>query len=115
MGLYERLLVEREEEERHWGRSSEGSEGLGLPRESGISPRITRSRLMRFRGRCRQRLRAAGSFDEVGGGDLPDHASRASGGPGLHVLFDARWSYRRRHSSSLGLAVGRGIPLDWLE
>jgi hypothetical protein len=70
---------------------------------------------MGFRGRCMERFQLVRSFDEVGGGDSPDHASRASGVPGSRVLFDARWSYRRRPSSSLGRAAGRGVPPDRLE
>ena len=70
---------------------------------------------MRFRRRYTQRCRVVRSFDEVGGGSSPDHASCASGAPGSRVLFDAGWSYRRHLSFSLGRTVGRGAPPNRLE
>ena len=37
------------------------------------------------------------------------------GSPGSGMVFDARWSYRRRPSSSLRRTAGRGTSLDRLE
>ena len=70
---------------------------------------------MRFRRKYTHRWRVVRSFDEAGGGDSPDHASRASGAPGSRMVFDAGWSYRRRLNFSLGHAVGRGAPPGRLE
>jgi hypothetical protein len=115
MGLYERLFAEGEEEEGYRRRSSERPEGVGLIVDTGLSPWVARSRLMGLRGRYMERFRVVRAFNETGGGDSPDHASRASGAPWSHVLLDARWCYRRRPSSSLGRSAGRGALADWLE
>jgi hypothetical protein len=100
-------------------------EGLGHPElvvpsghrlvhadDSGLSPRVARSRLVGFRGRCMGQFRVVRPFDEAGGGDSPDHASRGSGALESRVLFDAGWSYRRRAGFSLGRALSRGAPPD---
>jgi hypothetical protein len=70
---------------------------------------------MEFQGRCMERVRVVWFFDEAGGGDSPNHLSRASEAPQACVLFDAGWSYRRRPSSSLKRAVGRSPAPDQLE
>ena len=68
---------------------------------SGLSPRVGRSSLIGFRRRCMGRLRVVRSFDEAGGGDSLDHASRVSGAPRSRVL--------------LGHAAGQGVPPDRVE
>ena len=70
---------------------------------------------MGFRGRCMERVRVIRFFDEAGGGNSPDHTSRASGAPRQRALFDAERSYRLHPSSFLGRAAGRDAPLERLE
>ena len=68
-----------------------------------------------FRGRCMEQVRVVQFFDGAGGGDPPDHTSRASGAHRLRVVFDASWGYRRHHSSSLKHAAAPGASPDRLE
>ena len=70
---------------------------------------------MGLRGRRMERVRVVRSLDEAGGGDSPDHTSRASKAPGSGVLFDTGWRYHRGPGSYLGCAVGRDTAPERLE